>query len=137
MKRITLILFCLLVLNKQSIAQKIKLTAVKLEWEHFLTSTVVDVNCSDFHKVFRKTILTKKITTLHDMVRIESFTKKFILTDSLKNIDVRGIITFCYGKVEVKYCFDQFGLFQKGQKFYSNPKLMSYIEKKLYPKGFY
>ncbi|WP_293312935.1 hypothetical protein [Pedobacter sp. UBA5917] len=136
MKRIIIIFFSVLLLHHQSKAQNSRLTAVKVEWEDFFTTTFVAVNCDVFHRTFSNTIETINFIKQSDLNKLSTMTKGFIAADE-KNIDVRGTITFIYGKIKVKYCFDQFGLFTDNQKFYYNKTLMAFIEKKLYPRGFY
>lgn len=128
-------LITILLIAGLSNAQNVKLSSVKIDWEDFHTLTTVDVNCDSCYGMFKKTLSSKTFDKKVELAGLCEMTKGFSIVRDIKSIDVRGVITFNYGSVKVKYCFDQFGTFSKGNTFYINKRLQSFIENKLYPNG--
>jgi len=128
------VLASILLSSTDSFAQKKKIVSIVIESTDFGTQTLVAVGCSQFNKMFAKTINRYKITDNKYLVVFETAAKHFVLPGGAAKIDVRGIITFNYRKSYVKYCFDRYGLFFGKQKYFKNQQLINLIQSYQYSK---
>ena len=124
----------ILLLTGKVFSQSKKLVSVKIEWEDFSTETVYDVGCSQFRDLFRETKQTKSLDNFDSVFEINSLLKYFTKEKLYKSIDVRGILTLNYEKIQTEYCFDQFGHFYKDGALLSNIPLMEFIKGIIYAK---
>jgi hypothetical protein len=127
------VLFVLIFLigNRKCFSQGHKPDSVKVEFEGFYTETIADVTCEAFDNTFLK---SKKIKTVHQkqsLLEFESLRKNFVPAKN-RSFDVRGKITYRYGKQAAQYCFDTFGYFYKDGKLYHNKKLLIAIADNIY-----
>jgi hypothetical protein len=118
-----------------SFAQKQKLKSVKIEWEDFGTESFVAVSCTQFNSQFKNSKQTRLVKAKAEMQAFDNSAKEFVISEGTNSIDVRGLVTFNYSKVRVKYCFDQFGLFYGKGNYFTDKKLMALILKYVAPKG--
>ncbi|RBQ06724.1 hypothetical protein [Pedobacter miscanthi] len=118
-----------------SFAQKQKLKSVKIEWEDFGTESFVAVSCTQFNSQFKNSKQTRLVKAKAEMQAFDNSAKEFVINEGTNSIDVRGLVTFNYSKVRVKYCFDQFGLFYGKGNYFTDKKLMALILKYVAPKG--
>ncbi|WP_316847181.1 hypothetical protein [Pedobacter psychrodurus] len=116
-------------------AQKQKLKSVKIEWENFGTETFVAVSCTQFNSMFKNSKQTRLVKAKTEMLAFVNAARGFVSSAETNSIDVRGVVTFHYRKVRVKYCFDQFGLFYGRGDYFTDKKLMALILKYVAPKG--
>lgn len=112
-------------------AQIHRLDSIKVEFEGFYTETVFNVNCDAFDNTFLNTKKSKIIYNSRDLSTFESLKKNFKQTRE-RSFDVRGKVTYHYGKRSVKYCFDVFAYFYKDGKLYYNKKLLIAISNNFY-----
>jgi len=133
MKTFYIILFAqILVLScNASFGQVHKPDSIKVEFEGFNTETVFDVTCEAFASTFTETKKVKVLCNQRDLSRFELLKKDFKQAKA-RSFDVRGTITYIYGKILNKYCFDLFGYFYKDGKLYSNKNLLIAISDKIY-----
>jgi hypothetical protein len=116
---------------ESSSGQAHKLDSVKLESEGFNTESFTDVTCEAFDDSFKE---TKKIKVTHQKAQLSNLT---LLVKGLKkvqgkSIDVRGKVTYYYGRSLNSYCFDVFGRFYKDGRFYYSKDLLIAISNILY-----
>jgi hypothetical protein len=114
-----------------SFGQVHKPDSVKIEFEGFNTETFRDVSCEDFATSFLKTKKIKVIYAPSDLSRFELLKSDFKKAKN-RSLDVRGTITYSYGKNSTKYCFDVFGYFYKDGQLYTNKNLLIAISDKTY-----
>lgn len=109
-----------------------------------------NISCSE-NKVEKIHIQYQTVTTTSDPVSCENYEMQFSETDNEIDVDkqgiptkilsqfseskdssinVRGRLKITFANRQEIYCFDQFGLFYKNGKFYSNPELWTFISKK-------
>ncbi|RFZ92339.1 hypothetical protein D0C36_12975 [Mucilaginibacter conchicola] len=116
-----------------SFGQVHKPDSVKIECEGFDTESFTDVSCDAFDYSFRD---SKKVKRIRDKANLSLFNAQrgnFKKTKS-NSIDVRGKITYHFGKTNEKYCFDVFGKFYRNGEFYYNKKLLIAIADNIYSK---
>lgn len=127
------ILFVQMLLLSYSVsyAQVHKPDSVKIEFEGFYTESFFDVTCDAFDSTFLK---TKKIKIIHEGRALSGFEslRRHFKQAKERSFDVRGKITYHYGKRIVKYCFDEFAYFYNDGKLYHNKKLLIAISDNLY-----
>jgi hypothetical protein len=118
-----------------SFAQKQRLQSVKIEWEDFGTETFAAVSCTGFNSLFKNSKQARLIKRKSELMAFENSAKGFVRSTESSGINVRGQVTFIYGIVRIKYCFDQFGLFYGRGDYFKDEKLMALILKYVAPKG--
>jgi len=120
-------------INITPISQKLK--SLKIEWEDFGTESFVAVSCTQFNSMFKNSKQTRLVKAKAELQAFDNSTKVFVGSDGTNSIDVRGLVIFDYGKVHMKCCFDQFGLFYDKGNYFTDKKLMALILKYIGPRG--
>jgi hypothetical protein len=133
-KTLYLFLFVQVLILKENVSygQVHKLDSIRVEFEGFFTETVADVSCEAFSYTFRETKKVKVFSDKHKLSQLQSLMQNLKLLKEKKSFDVRGVIVYIYGKMEVKYCFDTFGYFYKDGRFYFNKNLLIAISDNVY-----
>jgi hypothetical protein len=130
---ILLIMQCVALFHNYSYGQTHNLNSVKINLVDFDIETISDVHCDEYDHTF--TGFEKKIKSFSDkinLLRFQSLRKEFKPVKSHRSFDVRGWAAYTYGNTVEKYCFDKFGYFYKGGKFYFNKDLLVYISDIMY-----
>lgn len=130
---ILLIVFGTLFIHNKTYSQSHSLNHVKIESAGFDTETIIDVSCEAFAHTFNDG--EKKIKNSYnktDLYHFQSLILALKPVKAKKSLDVRGSITYYYGKTGTKYCFDVWGYFYKDGKYYYNKNLLIYISDKVY-----
>ncbi|HEY4198684.1 MAG TPA: hypothetical protein VGM63_24250 [Mucilaginibacter sp.] len=129
---VLLIIQGVLLFYNNSYGQSGNLNSATIKWLDFNMESIVDISCETFDHTFNDEQKVKFIFNKADLFKLQSLLKKSKEVRPLRSFDVRGSINFIYDNAKDKYCFNIFGYFYKGGKYYFNKSLMILIADKIF-----